>query len=92
MKNHTSIINVLDKDITIKTTQKRKGIYWSYEDVNQMYGPFRSEQQAVSDAKLYSQYGTTNRALIPWTRTTNKKTVLPKFQDVIREEFDNAQL
>lgn len=66
MKNHTkSIINVLDKDITIKTTQKRKGIYWSYEDVNQMYGPFRNEQQAVSDAKLYSQYGTTNRALIP---------------------------
>ena len=66
-----AIINALNKELTIHLNKKRKGIYWNYDGVDMSYGPFRSDQQAINDAKLYSQYGTTSKAHIwdPfWTR------------------------
>ena len=59
-----TIITALDKEVTIDVFKKRKGIYWSYEGVDMSYGPFRNDQQAINDAKLYSQYGTTSKAHI----------------------------
>ncbi len=62
--NITSI-QACDQDVTIVTQKKRRGVYWSYEHLNKFYGPFKSEGQAVNDAKTYSKYGTTNRKFIP---------------------------
>lgn len=59
-----AIINALNKELTIHLNKKRKGIYWNYDGVDMSYGPFRSDQQAINDAKLYSQYGTTSKAHI----------------------------
>jgi hypothetical protein len=56
---------VNNQEIIIDLKQKRKGVYWSYQDTPYNYGPFKSDQQALNDAKLYSQYGTTNKLLIP---------------------------
>jgi len=55
---------VLTQDVIVQLKQKRKGVYWSFNDVPQSYGPFRSDEQAINDAKLYSQYGTTSKALL----------------------------
>ena len=55
---------VLNQDINVLLNQKRRGVYWSFKDVPQTYGPFRSEGMAISDAKLYSTYGTTNKTLL----------------------------
>ena len=63
-----------DKAVTIEVFQKRKGLYWAYQTVPQSYGPFRDEKAALNDAKLYSQYGTTNKALIVWTTTGDTLT------------------
>ena len=52
---------VLNQDINVMLNQKRRGVYWSFKDVPQKYGPFKNEGQAINDAKLYSQYGTTNK-------------------------------
>ena len=59
-----TIINALDKEVTIDVFKNKKGIYWAYEGVNQKYGPFRNDQQAINDAKLYSMYGTVSKAHI----------------------------
>ncbi len=56
--------NVLNQDILIELRPKRKGVYWHYRDVPYNYGPFRTEDQAINDAKLYSQYGTTSKDLL----------------------------
>ncbi len=56
--------SVLNQDIIVELNQKRKGVYWQYKTVPQSYGPFRSEDQAINDAKLYSQYGTTSKTLL----------------------------
>ncbi len=55
---------VLNQDILVELQPKRKGVYWSFTDVPQSYGPFRSEDHAINDAKLYSQYGTTSKQLL----------------------------
>tara|TARA_B100000214_G_scaffold363703_1_gene329515 strand:+ start:480 stop:695 length:216 start_codon:yes stop_codon:yes gene_type:complete len=55
---------VLNQDINVMLNQKRRGVYWSFKDVPQKYGPFKNEGQAINDAKLYSQYGTTNKTLL----------------------------
>lgn len=57
-------IKACDHDVNIITQKKRRGVYWSYEDVNRFYGPFKSDSQAINDAKTYSTYGTTNKRLI----------------------------
>ena len=54
-----TIINALNKELTIHLSKKR-----NYDGVDMSYGPFRSDQQAINDAKLYSQYGTTSKAHI----------------------------
>ena len=56
--------NVLNQYILVELNQKRKGVYWHYSTVPQSYGPFRSEDQAINDAKLYSQYGTTSKSVL----------------------------
>ncbi len=56
--------NVVNQDIVIELQPKRKGIYWHYQDVPFNYGPFRSDDQAINDAKLYSQYGTTSKHIL----------------------------
>jgi len=56
--------NVVNQDIVIELQPKRKGIYWHYQDVPFNYGPFRSDDQAINDAKLYSQYGTTSKNIL----------------------------
>ncbi len=43
---------------------RRKGVFWNYADTPNRYGPFKNDQQAIQDAKLYSQYGTTNKTLL----------------------------
>jgi len=50
--------NVINQDVNVELKQKRKGVYWNYNSVPQTYGPFRNEDQAINDAKTYSQYGT----------------------------------
>ncbi len=55
---------VLNQDILVELRPKRKGVYWSFNDVPQSYGPFRNEDHAINDAKLYSQYGTTSKQLL----------------------------
>jgi hypothetical protein len=60
-----TIITALDQELTINVFKKRKGIYWSYDGVEDLsYGPFNNDQQAINDAKLYSQYGTTSKHLL----------------------------
>lgn len=59
-----TIITALDKELTINLFKKKKGIYWSYDGVELSYGPFNNDQQAINDAKLYSQYGTTSKHLL----------------------------
>jgi hypothetical protein len=56
--------NVLKQDVTVELQPKRRGVYWNYSDVPFNYGPFKSDDQAINDAKLYSQYGTTNKTLL----------------------------
>jgi hypothetical protein len=56
--------NVLKQDITVELQPKRRGIYWHYMDVPFNYGPFKTDDQAINDAKLYSQYGTTSKTLL----------------------------
>jgi len=61
--------NVLKQDVTVELQPKRRGIYWHYQDVPFNYGPFKNDDQAINDAKLYSQYGTTSKTLLaPNTR------------------------
>lgn len=69
------IINALDKELTINVFKKKKGIYWSYDGVDQSYGPFRNDQQAINDAKLYSQYGTVIKAHI-WYVYSQERALL----------------
>ncbi len=64
---NTTQIKACDQDVNIVTQKKRRGVYWSYEHLNQFYGPFRSSEQAIADARTYSRYGTTNKKLIPST-------------------------
>ena len=70
-----TIINALDKEVTIDVFKNKKGIYWAYEGVNQKYGPFRNDQQAINDAKLYSMYGTVSKAHI-WYVHSQKRALL----------------
>ncbi len=56
--------SVVNQDIVIELKPKRRGIYWHYQDVPQSYGPFKTDDQAINDAKLYSQYGTTNKSIL----------------------------
>ena len=56
--------NVHNKDIIIELKSKRKGTYWSYDTVPFAYGPFKNENQAMQDAKLFSTYGTTCKTLL----------------------------
>ena len=56
--------NVLKQDITVELQPKRRGIYWHYQDVPFNYGPFKNDDQAIQDAKLYSQYGTTSKTML----------------------------
>jgi len=56
--------NVLRQDIIVELQPKRRGIYWHYQDVPFNYGPFKSNDQAINDAKLYSTYGTTSKKLL----------------------------
>ena len=56
--------NVLRQDIVVELQPKRRGIYWHYEDVPTLYGPFKSNDQAINDAKLYTTYGTTSKKLL----------------------------
>lgn len=56
--------NVHNKDIIIDVNTKRRGAYWSFDEVPQRYGPFKNERQAIEDAKLYSTYGTTNKVFL----------------------------
>ena len=56
--------NVLKQDVTVELQQKRRGIYWHYQDVPFNYGPFKNDDQAINDAKLYSQYGRTSNTLL----------------------------
>ena len=56
--------NVLKQDIYVELQSRRRGIYWHYQDVPFNYGPFKSDDQAINDAKLYSQYGTTSKQLL----------------------------
>ena len=56
--------SVLNQDIIVELRPKRKGVYWQYKTVPQSYGLFRTEDQAINDAKLYSQYGTTSKDLL----------------------------
>ena len=56
--------NVLKQDVTVELQQKRRGIYWNYAETPFKYGPFKDDNQAINDAKLYSQYGTTNKTFL----------------------------
>ena len=56
--------NVLKQDVTVELQQKRRGIYWNYTETPFKYGPFQDDNQAINDAKLYSQYGTTNKTFL----------------------------
>ena len=56
--------NVLRQDIIVELQPKRRGIYWHNQDVPFNYGPFKSNDQAINDAKLYSTYGTTSKKLL----------------------------
>ena len=56
--------NVLKQDVTVELQQKRRGIYWNYTETPFKYGPFKDDNQAINDAKLYSQYGTTNKTFL----------------------------
>ena len=56
--------SVVNQDIVIELQPKRRGIYWHYQDVPFNYGPFKTDDQAINDAKLYSQYGTTNKSIL----------------------------
>ena len=60
--------NVLKQDVTVELQPKRRGIYWHYMNVPFNYGPFKTDDQAINDAKLYSQYGTTSKTLLAPTR------------------------
>ena len=52
------------QDVTIELSGRRKGVYWSYDSVPFAYGPFKNDNQASQDAKLYSTYGTTNKVFL----------------------------
>ena len=54
----------LKRDIIVELNPRRKGVFWNYADSPMKYGPFKNDQQAIQDAKLYSQYGTTNKTLL----------------------------
>ena len=54
----------LKRDIIVELQPRRKGVFWNYADTPNRYGPFKNDQQAIQDAKLYSQYGTTNKTLL----------------------------
>tara|TARA_B100000686_G_scaffold136234_1_gene143501 strand:- start:1369 stop:1746 length:378 start_codon:yes stop_codon:yes gene_type:complete len=56
--------NAANQDIVIELQPKRRGVYWHYQDVPLNYGPFKSDNQAINDAKLYSTYGTTSKQLL----------------------------
>lgn len=56
--------SVVNQDIVIELQPKRRGVYWHYQDVPFNYGPFKSDNQAINDAKLYSTYGTTSKQLL----------------------------
>ena len=56
--------SVLNSDVTVQLQPKRRGIYWNYQDVPFNYGPFKDDNQAINDAKLYSQYGTTSNVFL----------------------------
>ena len=51
----------LKRDIIVELQPRRKGVFWNYADTPNRYGPFKNDQQAIQDAKLYSQYGTTSK-------------------------------
>ena len=53
------------QDVTVDLVQKASDkFYWTYPDTLLKAGPFKSEAQAIEDAKLYSQYGTTSKQLL----------------------------
>ena len=52
------------QDVTVELNGKPRGVYWTYPDTLLKAGPFKSEAQAIEDAKLYSQYGTTSKQLL----------------------------
>ena len=54
----------LKRDIIVELQPRRKGVFWNYADTPNRYGPFKNDQQAIQDAKLYSQYCTTNKTLL----------------------------
>ena len=52
------------QDVTVELNGNHRGVYWTYPDTLLKAGPFKSEAQAIEDAKLYSQYGTTSKQLL----------------------------
>ena len=52
------------QDIIVELQPRHKGVFQNYADTPTRYGPFKNDQQAINDAKLYSQYGTTNKTLL----------------------------
>ena len=43
----------LKRDIIVELNPRRKGVFWNYADSPMKYGPFKNDQQAIQDAKLY---------------------------------------
>lgn len=58
-----TVLNVLNKEVTIEVQKRKKGVFWAYvqneEVASPFYGPFKDENTARMDAKLYSEKGST---------------------------------
>ena len=59
-----TVISTSKGAVNIVTKNTRKGHFWSYEDSQRFYGPFKNLTVLLDDASTYSEHGTTNKHLI----------------------------
>ena len=50
------------------STEEKRNILALYDTYHLTMVPFKTDDQAINDAKLYSQYGTTSKTLLATTR------------------------
>ena len=63
-QHNRTVIQVSGQSVSVVIQHTRKGHFWSYDQTNVFYGPFKTQWELRDDMIHYSEHGTTNDALI----------------------------
>ena len=63
-QQNRTVIQASGQLVSVIIQNTRKGHYWSYDQTNVFYGPFKTSWELREDVVTYSEHGTINDSLI----------------------------